>query len=480
MAFYLRRALACACVLLALTACASQPHTNPDTLPDAAAPAETALPSPAPSPTPIVTPVPPATLAVGRLPSGQALFGIQRSGSDYQELWRMETSGLSLVRTDIVAAGWNCAGAQPARCAWVAADKGLYALDLPDGEVRLLDILDGWPVITPTVSMSSTAPTSPALPAAAVISPTIPFTPSLPISPVLPSPTLALDPTGAALAVLDFAQLRIYDVVAPALLATLPMVNPVEIAWSPDGAWLALASTNQGQDTVWLWEHATGQLAVLAQTQRAHHLAWSPDSSKLAFDAAGAADTPSNQGAQSDIFVWSRAGGEISNVTDLFLTNGWIDPAYQIAAWSPQWEPDGDTLRYLRGLPAQPDSYTWTLQPLSGERYITLLSDPVLDAVLTYPAHPVTGTRLRTLPRDDRDALQQSPDGSLWLDASPGTFAALRSAVWQPDTDAAAAAPRLLLADRQSLLLLDLATGKLNGLAVVCAACEITDAVWLP
>ena len=45
---------------------------------------------------------------------------------------------------------------------------------------------------------------------------------------------------------------------------------------------------------------------------------------------------------------------------------------------------------------------------------------------------------------------------------------------------AATASRLLLLADRQTLWIIDPATGNLSGLAVACPDCVVTQAVWLP
>ncbi len=77
--------------------------------------------------------------------------------------------------------------------------------------------------------------------------------------------------------------------------------------------------------------------------------------------------------------------------------------------------------------------------------------------------------------------VQVSLAGGAWQDATPGTFADLTALAWAPAGDADSAAPRLLLlADRQTLWIIDPATGNLSGLAVACPDCVVTQAVWLP
>lgn len=489
-ALILRWSLYLALLVGSLAACASQPQPP---RPQGGAATEAVQPAtsvPEPTATPTATPLPPAVLQAGALPIGRIVFSVGRAGEADAGLWRMDAEGLHLLRTDVTGAAWDCAGAETLRCAVAAGDDGLYAFDPISRSVQLLDVLDGWPLpaapLTPTIAVAEllTEPLTLTMP----LTPTVtmddlvtePLTATQPISGALPSPTLALSPDGTALAALAFDQLRLYDLTRPALLAALPMPTPTELTWSPDGQWLAVAADADGQSAIWLWDMTAGRLTSLAQMEGAAHLAWSPDSSRLAFDARTTAATPGNQSDQSDIFIWQRDSNEISNVTDLFLTNGWTDPAYQIAAWSPQWEADGAALRYLRGLPAQPDTYTWARQELAGNHFISILPVAVETEAVAYPVHPLAGVWLRRIPRDGREVLQQSADGETWQDAG-GTFAAIRSVVWQPAAATAkTASPRLLVADRQSLLLLDPVSGALSGLAVTCAACEIGHAVWLP
>ncbi len=169
-----------------------------------------------------------------------------------------------------------------------------------------------------------------------------------------------------------------------------------------------------------------------------------PDGSKLAFDARTSPGAPASQGGQSDIYVLYLRSGEIANLTEVFLRNNGVDPASQVAAWAPQWEPDGET---ALGLASEP----------GGQRLA------------------------RVVLRDGRDVVQvRTADGD-WQDASAGSFAAIRALVWSPagagEDDAART---LLIADRQTLLIIDPATGAISGLAVACPDCMVTNAIWLP
>ena len=82
-------------------------------------------------------------------------------------------------------------------------------------------------------------------------------------------------------------------------------------------------------------------------------------------------------------------------------------------------------------------------------------------------------------PITDHQAVQLSPAPPAWQDATPGTFADVTALAWAPAGDVDA--PRLLLlADRQTLWIIDSTSGALRGLAVACPDCVVTQAVWLP
>jgi len=271
----------------------------------------------------------------------------------------------------------------------------------------------------------------------------------------------------------------VYDLRTPALLATLDAGGPAELAWSPDGGRLALAYPAGAGNAIALWSLADGEWRVLAQMEAAGHLAWSPDGSKLAFDARTSPGAPASQGGQSDIYVLYLRSGEIGNLTELFLRNNDVDPASQIAGWAPQWEPDGEGVRYLRGLPDQIEEQNVVSQPLRS-RTPTVLWPAAEAGPLGLIAAPDGARLARVIQREGRDVVQVSTAAGGWQDASPGSFNAVGALAWapigQPDNDAG----RLLVADRQTLLFIDLATGAISGLAVACPDCTVTNAVWLP
>jgi dipeptidyl aminopeptidase/acylaminoacyl peptidase len=271
----------------------------------------------------------------------------------------------------------------------------------------------------------------------------------------------------------------IYDLTAPAVLATLDAGGPAELAWSPDGQQMALVYPAGEGNAVALWSLDDGRLRVLAQMEAAGRLAWAPDGSKLAFDARTSPGTPTSQGGQPDVYVLYLRSGEIANLTELFLRNNGVDAAQQIGGWAPQWEADSETLRYVRGIPGQIEEQSVMRHTLRS-RSPTVVWPVADEGTLGVVPEPGGPGLARVILRDGRDVVQISPAPRAWQDATPGAFTDIMALSWAPAADSADGATRLLLADRQTLWLLDPATGYLSGLAVACLDCIVTQAVWLP
>lgn len=466
-------------------------------------PTPTLTPTPTSTPTPLPTPTPVAALSIGSLPAGQVLFSTQRSGETAQQLWQISPdAGLAELRNDVQPGGWRCSSSAPVICAFVAIDQGLFSLVPVTGTVTLLDDLTPVRIaaddvaISPAVLVTSTLAISPALAitgtaemtatpdlmGTALLSPTVAVTttPGITATQPLSPPVLAFSPNGDRLAVATQAQVAIYDLAAPTLLAVLEAGGPAELAWAPDGQQLALAYPAGAGNAVALWTLDDGRLRVLAQMEAAGRLAWAPDGSKLAFDARTSPGTPSSQGGQPDVYVLYLRSGEIANLTEVFLRNNGVDPSRQIGGWAAQWEPDSATVRYLRGIPGQVEEQDVVRHPLRS-RSPTVLWPASDEGELGIVADPTGTTRVRVILRDGRDVLQVSLDGGPWQDASPGTFVDLTAVDWAPADDGSAGASRpLMLADRQTLWVIDPATGNLSGLAAACADCVVTQASWLP
>jgi hypothetical protein len=526
-------------VLPALAACSAGAPTGPQqagtAVPEQAAlvpgifaaetptgtPTPTPTPAPTSTPTPLPTPTPVAALSVGSLPAGQVLFSTQRAGEEAGQLWRVSVEdGLAELRSDLLPGAWRCVAGEQVLCALVTVDQGLFAVELLTGTTTLLDDLTpvllpasatpisptlemtGTAAISPTLAMTGTAAVSPtlAMTGAVAISPTLDVTSTTAINPTAPltataqltitqsptrpvplspsQPILAFTPGGERLAVATQDRVTVYDLAEPALLATLDAGGPAELVWSPDGERLALAYPAGEGNAVALWSLADGRLRVLAQMEAAGRLAWAPDGSKLAFDARTSPATPASQGSQLDVYVLYLRSGEIANLTEVFLRNVRVDPSRQIGGWAPQWEADSETVRYVRGLPGQIEEQNVVRHPLRS-RSPTVLWPATDEGKLGVVAEPAGQRLARVALRDGRDVVQVSLVPGAWQDATPGAFADLVALVWAPPGGGDATRP-LLLVDRQTLLIIDPATGNISGLAVACPDCVVTQAVWLP
>jgi hypothetical protein len=171
--------------------------------------------------------------------------------------------------------------------------------------------------------------------------------------------------------------------------------------------------------------------------------------------------------------------GEIANLTEVFVRNVRVDASQRIGGWAPQWEADSETVRYVRGIPGQIEEQNVVRHTLRSRS--PTVEWPVADeGELGVVSKPGGQGLARVIQRDGRDVVQISPAPRAWQDATPGAFTDITALSWAPAADIADGATRLLLADRQTLWLLDPATGNLSGLAVACPDCVVTQAVWLP
>jgi hypothetical protein len=93
------------------------------------------------------------------------------------------------------------------------------------------------------------------------------------------------------------------------------------VAWSPDGQFIASTSND---NTVQVWQAASGKRVSVYDTSSAHAAAWSPNGRLIAFTDGGAVQGrnpfPSNSGSQ---FSYS------------------VDP---VGTWSVAWSPDGERI----------------------------------------------------------------------------------------------------------------------------------------
>ena len=445
-----------AATLWLLAACQTSPAPAPDPQPSAQAATPSGLlalfatdtPTPAPTATPTSTPTPTPTpvaaQAVAGAPAGEIVFSIARDGEQGEQLWRLGPQPpAEEARRGLWPDLWRCVPTPQGPCVFVDATGGLVEASLSGGKAALLDDLS-------------------------------------PISTTLPLPMLALDPQGSRVAVAAHGQLALYDLQGPALSAVLDAPEVRDMAWAPDGSLLAWVAVLDGRQDVVVWQPGAdaAQPQVIAEMDAAGHLAWSPDGEKLAFDAQQSAPTPSSQGSQPDIFVYYRDTGEVANLTELFHANDGLDPAQQLAAWQPEWVAGSEALRYRLGRADDPAGQEVWQQTLLKRDARTLWAQAD-EGVLGIVASADGVWQARVLAYEGRQTVQVRRSGQEWADAFSGTFAGVSAVIWSPlPAVDDKSAPSLLVADRQTLWLVDPGQQQAAGLVVACGECRITGAVW--
>jgi dipeptidyl aminopeptidase/acylaminoacyl peptidase len=104
---------------------------------------------------------------------------------------------------------------------------------------------------------------------------------------------------------------------------------------SPDGRWIALFRSEQGQRGVWICPVGGGEgVSITPRSASDLHPAWSPDGTKLAF--------ASDRAGTFDVWVLPVANGRPAGAA-VRMTHG------DAAATLPEWSPDGREIAYLAG-----------------------------------------------------------------------------------------------------------------------------------
>lgn len=213
---------------------------------------------------------------------------------------------------------------------------------------------------------------------------------------------LAFHPSRSALLVSHHGALSVVD---PSGLATerdleLFQLRPTQVAWSPDGKMLAMASED---GRVWLWSSAGVWLGVLSGSAKVNAVAWDPTSTWL---AVGCED--------GSVRRWRAVGGE-----ELAGTWALGNPVTRVA-WSPNgasvaaagrqgrlgvWNVDSGETRALR------EAHTGSVRALTWSPDGSLLLTGGEDRIASL-----------------WDALTGEPRGSF-----PDQGRAVEAAVWSPD-----------------------------------------------
>jgi dipeptidyl aminopeptidase/acylaminoacyl peptidase len=147
--------------------------------------------------------------------------------------------------------------------------------------------------------------------------------------------------------------------------------NDSQPRWSPDGKYIAFASSRSGKLTIWVYDTRTRSSRMIAEWDRSNHflskagesLAWSPDSKQIAFVAAERPkEAPSTDPRViSRIQYKSRTGfsdnlrshifiASIDTATTRQLTRGDYDEH------SISWSPRGDEIAFLSNRERDPDA----------------------------------------------------------------------------------------------------------------------------
>ncbi len=122
------------------------------------------------------------------------------------------------------------------------------------------------------------------------------------------------------------------------------------------------------QCIVSLWPDGGSQAELPLPGERLGDPAWAPDGSKLAFVAW-------DKGRRSDIFIWDRATGNVTRLTD--------DPAPD---YSPAWSPDGALIAFVSERRGEPDIFLVRADG-SGLRCLSPLRSAELDPCFSRNGH---------------------------------------------------------------------------------------------
>jgi tricorn protease-like protein len=267
----------------------------------------------------------------------------------------------------------------------------------PDGEPRMpykqdplpkekLDVIERW--VKEGAKYDGTAPTEDWPAALRKLTPVV-VPDAYPAT--VPITALAISPDGAEVVASGFHELTTWKVAdgTPARRLRGPAERVHDIAYSPDGKWLATASGDPGQfGSVQLWiaePDGGGKLArdLLETTDSVFAVAFSPDGTKLA--AAG---------ADRAVRVWEVATGK-----ELALIEDHADWIFDLA-----WSPDGKRLATA-----------------SRDKTSKVFDVEKKESIATFPAHA-----------DTVYCVAFAPDGKAVV--TGGADNQIR--VWNPDEDA--------------------------------------------
>ena len=137
----------------------------------------------------------------------------------------------------------------------------------------------------------------------------------------------------------------------------IPDMLANDVEWSPDGSLLAIAEAHPGSyfttgdERLYLYSVATGELTTLDVPPGVQSLSWSPDGRRLAYQRVRGPGTRSGEGGMlagsqtQEILVVSADGSEQALQTR---------PFEAIHGVGPVWSPGGDVIAYQRTCATHP------------------------------------------------------------------------------------------------------------------------------
>jgi len=114
-------------------------------------------------------------------------------------------------------------------------------------------------------------------------------------------------------------------------------ISACHLAWSPDGSVIAVARGGSGIE---LLDPLTGESSMLETPAGTIQPTWSPDGSRIAFQAIEGFGTGYQQ---RRLYAIRRDGSDLTLLLE--------SEAESLGAWDPSWSPDGSTIAYLGSTP---------------------------------------------------------------------------------------------------------------------------------
>jgi hypothetical protein len=257
------------------------------------------------------------------------------------------------------------------------------------------------------------------------------------------------------------------------------------VVWSPDASELAVVYETRDQQALAIWQGDDGAVRLVALMERIQAPVWSPDGTKLAFDAMGPTGTAGAHSDFSDVYVADGASGEVFNLSEMYLSNRNRESTEQISAWAAEWEDDSQTIRYVRGVPGTRQDQVLARHPLS-RRSATALWPAASEGLVGIVQSTAADERQARIVEGTKGlVLQMARESNGWQDLVDLQFRGVLDLQELPSTltDPSAATPSgwpLLLIAEEGIWLVDVDRATIDKIVSVCATCSVGRASWLP